>query len=281
MSRQVPVLSQHSNSSNCPRYYDANHNRLVYLDAGVGKEFWDERWQEHNLNALAQNPPKQRWILGVTRKYVPPGGRILEGGSGLGHKVHALHKAGFDAVGVDYIDKTLAWARDTWKPAEFVQGDVRELPFDDNSFDGYWSFGVIEHFYTGYDAILSEMYRVLKPGGHVMCTFPAMTGIRHAKVRKNGFEAWQETEARIEKFYQFALNPTSVCKDFEKLGFELVRKQGIGTLSGWPQESPVVKSITDMVRKLPFGLISKFNVLMDPLLGDYFGHSFLLVMRKT
>ncbi|MFK8016553.1 MAG: class I SAM-dependent methyltransferase [Gammaproteobacteria bacterium] len=274
-------MSQNYNNSNCLRYYDAANKRLVYLDAGVGKEFWDDHWQEHNLEALAQKPPKHRWILGVTGKYVPPGGRILEGGSGLGHKVHALHKAGYDAVGVDYIDKTLAWSRETWKPATFVQGDVRELPFDDNSFDGYWSFGVIEHFYDGYESILSEMHRVLKPGGHVMCTFPAMTGIRHAKVRKEGYDQWEESEEKLEKFFQFALDPASVVGDFEKLGFDLVKNQGIGSLSGWPEENPLVKTITDNVRKLPFGLLSKFNVVMDPMIGDYFGHSVLLVMRKT
>ncbi|MBM3499272.1 MAG: methyltransferase domain-containing protein, partial [Armatimonadetes bacterium] len=56
--------------------------------------------------------------------------------------------------------------------ARLVQGDVRRLPFADNSFDACLSFGVIEHFPEGPDATLAEARRVLAPGGKVILSVP-------------------------------------------------------------------------------------------------------------
>ena len=45
------------------------------------------------------------------------------------------------------------------------QGDVFNLQEEDQSLDGYWSLGVIEHYFDGYDGISNEMKRVLKKDG--------------------------------------------------------------------------------------------------------------------
>ncbi|QHW37199.1 demethylmenaquinone methyltransferase [Staphylococcus ursi] len=49
-----------------------------------------------------------------------------------------------------------------------VQGDAMALPFDDNSFD-YVTIGFGLRNIPDYSKALSEMYRVLKPGGMVVC----------------------------------------------------------------------------------------------------------------
>jgi len=38
------------------------------------------------------------------------------------------------------------------------------LKFPNNFFDGYWTLGVIEHFWEGYNQIIEEAKRVIKPG---------------------------------------------------------------------------------------------------------------------
>lgn len=49
-----------------------------------------------------------------------------------------------------------------------VQGDAMALPFDDNSFD-YVTIGFGLRNIPDYSKALSEMYRVLKPGGMAVC----------------------------------------------------------------------------------------------------------------
>jgi ubiquinone/menaquinone biosynthesis C-methylase UbiE len=47
---------------------------------------------------------------------------------------------------------------------EYVKGDARKIPFDDNLFDGAFSNGSL-HEWAEPKNVFREMYRVLKPGG--------------------------------------------------------------------------------------------------------------------
>lgn len=47
---------------------------------------------------------------------------------------------------------------------EYVKGDAREIPFDDNLFDGAFTNGSL-HEWADPGAVFREIHRVLKPGG--------------------------------------------------------------------------------------------------------------------
>ncbi|MFZ3578168.1 demethylmenaquinone methyltransferase [Virgibacillus sp. DJP39] len=51
---------------------------------------------------------------------------------------------------------------------EFIQGNAMELPFENNSFD-YVTIGFGLRNVPDYMKVLKEMYRVVKPGGKVVC----------------------------------------------------------------------------------------------------------------
>jgi SAM-dependent methyltransferase len=52
-----------------------------------------------------------------------------------------------------------------------VYYDGRTLPFEDDYFDSIFSSQVFEHI-SNLEEILGELYRVLRPGGHMLATFP-------------------------------------------------------------------------------------------------------------
>ncbi|MBE5319987.1 class I SAM-dependent methyltransferase [Pedobacter sp. MR2016-19] len=111
---------------------------------------------------------------------------VLDAGCGTGRNLLYFLKSGAQVYGVDQNPeaiaqlKNLASAFPHINPEEnFRIGLVEELPFENESFDLVVSSAVLhfaeneEHF----EAMLSSMWRVLKPGGYFFCRLASEIGI--------------------------------------------------------------------------------------------------------
>ena len=157
-------------------FYDKLNNRLIYLRSTATEEFWDQHWQNQKIDPPDLPPYLQAlrghffgrdFVLRTTKQYLALGQSVVDGGCGLGQYVKRLSQAGYEAYGVDFAPHTIAQVTQHYPELDVRVGDVRALPFSDCFFDGYWSLGVIEHFWNGYSEIASEIHRVLKPGGYL------------------------------------------------------------------------------------------------------------------
>ena len=100
-----------------------------------------------------------------------PGRRVLDVACGEGYGTEMLVRGGAQtATGVDLDGPTVKRARERYS-AEFHQADIAALSFDDDSFDLVVSFETIEHVQDA-DAALSELGRVLAPGGLLLISTP-------------------------------------------------------------------------------------------------------------
>jgi SAM-dependent methyltransferase len=103
-----------------------------------------------------------------------PGMRVLDAGCGRGRNLAYLLRAGFDVCAVDQaagaveaVRRLAAEAAPALPAAGFRVEPVERTSFADASFDAVLSSAVLhfardpEHF----DAMLAEMWRVLRPGG--------------------------------------------------------------------------------------------------------------------
>ncbi|MBO7100675.1 MAG: bifunctional demethylmenaquinone methyltransferase/2-methoxy-6-polyprenyl-1,4-benzoquinol methylase UbiE [Bacteroidales bacterium] len=91
-------------------------------------------------------------------------GNVLDVACGTGDMMVELMKQGCSVTGVDISEEMLDIARLKVKGERLMLADVESLPFEDNTFDAVTcAFGVrnFVHLEQG----LSEMLRVLKPGG--------------------------------------------------------------------------------------------------------------------
>lgn len=107
-------------------------------------------------------------------------GRILDLGCGFGNYLPALARVG-RPVGVDLSARWLRWARRNARGEELVRADARQLPFADRCFDGALSVGLME--YVPPAAVVGELARVVRPGGHVVVLAPNRNGVFRAAAR--------------------------------------------------------------------------------------------------
>lgn len=146
--------------------------------------------------------------------------RILDVGCGTGANLLMLSQYG-DAEGVDISEDALAFCRE--RGLEKVRlGAGEKLPYDDGTFDLVTAFDVVEHMDDDL-AGLSEMRRVLRPGGRVLLfvpTFMFLWGVQddvsnhrrryrlpelHRVLEKAGFEIERSTYANITFFMPILL----------------------------------------------------------------------------
>ncbi|MDD5327109.1 MAG: class I SAM-dependent methyltransferase [Phycisphaerae bacterium] len=264
------------------RYFDKNNNRLVYVGKAANDAYWDQHWKVESSKLKKQIRVKDdRFIIGYTQKYLPPGTKILEGGCGMGCKVSALDYNGYDAYGVDYAKETIEKVNQYAPELKVKVGDVRDLQFPDNFFDGYWSLGVIEHFYDGYEKIVSEIFRVLKPGGYLFLTVPVISPLRRVKIKRGKYPEYKESEEMRGNFYQFAFEPRHIINDLKSKGFSLVDVKPCDGIKGLKDEISILKPFLQYLydkRGRAAGLARK---ILDVAFRRFANHVCLFVMRKA
>lgn len=118
------------------------------------------------MNHLMTAGLDRRWRRLAVRAVVWPGDRVLDACCGTGDLAIEAERRGGRVVGLDFSARMLERARPKSGTIEWVQGDALDLPFDEATFDAATvGFGVRNLRDLGLG--LSELARVLRPGGHV------------------------------------------------------------------------------------------------------------------
>jgi ubiquinone/menaquinone biosynthesis C-methylase UbiE len=138
------------------------------------------------LEATAQAERDHFWFHGF-RRFVRPmhehaaGGRrnlfTLDCGCGTGHNLNMLRQYG-RAVGIDITFSGVKYAARRGD-REVAQASATDLPFHSDTFDLVTSFDVIYALPDELEqAAVAEMFRVLKPGGHLVLNVAALPWLR-------------------------------------------------------------------------------------------------------
>jgi ubiquinone/menaquinone biosynthesis C-methylase UbiE len=111
-------------------------------------------------------------------KLLHPDQTILDIACGYGYGTFLMSNHGCKVIGADIDADAVAQAKNIWRNCEFIHADALNLPFEDATFDAVVTFETIEHV-EDEERFLSEMKRVLKPGGLFICSTPNIRYTAH------------------------------------------------------------------------------------------------------
>ncbi|GGO08158.1 class I SAM-dependent methyltransferase [Saccharibacillus kuerlensis] len=129
------------------------------------------------------------------------GAKVLDLCCGMGRHSLSLAEKGYEVTGMDLSDVLLDEAKkeDGADRIRWVQGDMRELPFEDGEFDAvvnlFTSFGYFEED-AEHIRVLKEIQRVLRPGGQFIIDF---MNPPHVKSHLKPYTEREEEGLKIEE----------------------------------------------------------------------------------
>ena len=149
-----------------PMRYDWNEKLSA---PEFSRQFYEEIDGRFFNDAARYMPPKERPFDEIIPFEKLPEWDVLEIGVGNGSHAQLMAPHCRSYTGIDLTEfavKSTGTRFQTFGlPGRILRMDAEKLEFPDASFDFIWSWGVIHHS-ANTGQILSEMHRVLKPGGN-------------------------------------------------------------------------------------------------------------------
>lgn len=160
----------------------------IGIDVHTAHVYWDRVWRTEEGRAAWSTPDP--WVAETVRSLRHVGVRdVLDLGCGTGR--HALHlaAAGYAVRAVDRSAAAVAFTRaEAARHGLSVTADVAHftaMPYPDAGFDLVLAFNVVYHGdEDGLGRTLAEVRRVLRPGGHYLCTMLSKRNAQYGRGRQ-------------------------------------------------------------------------------------------------
>lgn len=157
------------------------------------------------------------------------GNKILDIGCGSGEAVKYLTSKGLKVCGIDLSKNLLYEARRISPQSKFIQMDLRNLSFQNNSFDGIVSIGAHLHISKkDLPNALNECHRVLKSNG---------TFYLSIKDGEGEIEKPDERYEGVKKFWSF-FNPNEINNFLQDARFKVLENDSISYDDNYRKSNP-------------------------------------------
>lgn len=150
--------------------------------------------------------------------------RVLDLGCGAGRHLAFLAKEGFEVVGLDSSPVALELSHRRLEEegliaqAELIRADMTKIPYPDGSFDAAIAIAAIYHgTLSQVRQAVSEIHRVLRPGGWALIEFKSKRSYRYGKgqeIEPDTFIADSGGDAGIPHHYSDRAEVEQFTRDF-------------------------------------------------------------------
>jgi len=191
---------------------------------------------------------------------------VLDVAAGEGYGTALLAQIARSAVGVEIDAETVAAARAAFQRPNlrYEQGDARLLPVPDASIDVAVSFETLEHL-AEQDLFLSELRRVLRPGGLLIMSTPDRDAYSPAGTPPNTFHVLELTRPEFEALVQRHFAHAAFAAQRALIG-SVILGAGQGTaLRSYEKRSDAVIEGSDNLSRAPYLVAFASDAALPPL----------------
>jgi SAM-dependent methyltransferase len=191
----------------------------------------------------------------VTKKCNRSAGIILDIGSGTGHFLNSMKKAGWQTEGVEINTKAREFARSSFNLNLLSPPEIYSLP--DKSFDCITLWHTLEHFHEPAD-YFHEIKRLLQPEGAVIVALPN----NNSYDSKHYGSEWAAYDVPRHLWH---FNPDSFSRFAEKYGFTVASCGSLPfdvfyiSILSEKQKGTRFPLVSGMIRGFIFSLFSSFR----------------------
>ena len=191
-----------------------------FLTYGERSSGWDSSLTELHEESSSDNHPidlaSRRLALESLTSYLKNSqALVLEAGSSSGYFLDYVTRLApqLKIIGSDFSNSLVANLAERVKNTPVVQMDLRNCPFDNDTFDGVVALNVLEHIDNDV-AAMGEIYRILKPGGIAHIEVPAGPGC---------FDYYDEFLMHFRRY-----SSSELVAQVKQIGFEVLRSTHLG-----------------------------------------------------
>ncbi|HZL14348.1 MAG TPA: methyltransferase domain-containing protein [Verrucomicrobiae bacterium] len=160
---------------------------------------------ENNSDLLQVALHRQRYDFVLKR--LPPGQNVLEIGTGLGAFTRELFPRCGRYAGIEFDPDACDASRKKNPAAEIIQGDARQLPFDDNQFSFIICLEVLEHL-GDWQAGVKNIHRCLQSDGTAIISVPWRRIGGKSKINK--YHLYEPGEAELVSLFKRLFNNVEI-----------------------------------------------------------------------
>jgi ubiquinone/menaquinone biosynthesis C-methylase UbiE len=203
----------------------------------ANREFYDAVADHYEQIDGRRSPELEMWLRGNLANLCAraPGGWLLDIGAGSGLVTRCAEGLFPQRVGVDLSPRILAAHR-----AYFDWGaaaDVEHLPFRDASFDVVTCFAVLHHLYD-FDALVSEVRRVLRSGGMFYSDHDMDRGFsRRFRIPLSVYRKFRNARAKYQRASKTITPELYDLTEWQEEGVDAVRLIGLLRQAGFTVEA--------------------------------------------
>ena len=200
------------------------------------KEVWVGYWNKRGMRSFLNKAISlyRKFFIAIqvciyVDRYFPKRGIFLEMGSGTTETSIKIPKRNRILGAVDLSFYILLKAKNISKMDFYIQADIFKLPLKDESIDGIWNVGVMEHFTENeLIQILIEFNQVLRTGSYCILFWPWVLAPSHLI-----FNSYERIFRKIGIYKQVFPEAPSMFKHRRPVE-EIMRKAGFDEIKCHP-----------------------------------------------